>query len=224
MISLTHSVCQQTGGSNTKLLNTMCLIEWDLPRTFPTLGFFHDGGPMHTGLERILLCYAVFRPEIGYVQGMSFLVATLLLYMDEFEAFKCLANLLGRRVNMDFYRLKKEAIDSYVLCFDHFFKKLLPLLYSHMRDEGVTSEMFLMDWNMALFTKALPLEVAAQVWDMYLLEGELYIMCVGLGILKMYAPKLSTLGVEKISPFLLHLPERISPEELFLNVSQVSGG
>ncbi len=28
---------------------------------------------------------------------MSFLVATLLLYMDEFEAFKCLANLLGRR-------------------------------------------------------------------------------------------------------------------------------
>lgn len=52
---------------------------------------------MHTGLERILLCYACFRPDIGYVQGMSFLVATLLLYMDEFEAFKCLANLLGRR-------------------------------------------------------------------------------------------------------------------------------
>jgi hypothetical protein len=54
--------------SDAKLLNTMCLIEWDLPRTFPTLGFFHDGGPMHTGLERILLCYACFRPEIGYVQ------------------------------------------------------------------------------------------------------------------------------------------------------------
>ncbi len=55
-------------GSNTKLINTMSLIEWDLPRTFPTLGFFHDGGPMHTGLERILLCYACFRPDIGYVQ------------------------------------------------------------------------------------------------------------------------------------------------------------
>ena len=93
------------------------------------------------------------------------------------------------RVNMDFYRLKKEAIDSYVMCFDHFFKKLLPLLYHHMCAEGVTSEMYLMDWNMALFTKALPLEVAAQVWDMYLFEGEMYIMCVGLGILKMFAPK-----------------------------------
>ena len=44
---------------------------------------------MHTGLERVLMCYVV--------QGMSYLVATLLLYMDEFEAFKCMANLLGRR-------------------------------------------------------------------------------------------------------------------------------
>lgn len=119
---------QAQSGANAKLVNTMSLIEWDLPRTFPTLGFFHDGGPMHTGLERILLCYACFRPDIGYVQGMSFLVATLLLYMDEFEAFKCLANLLGRRVNMDFYRLKKEAIESYVLCFDHFFKKVAQCL------------------------------------------------------------------------------------------------
>jgi hypothetical protein len=33
--------------------------------------------------------------------------------------------------------------------------------------------------------------------------------------------RLSTFGVEQISPFLLHLPERINPEELFLNVSQV---
>ena len=60
-------------------------------------GFFHDGGPMHTGLERVLMCYVCYRPDVGYVQGMSYLVATLLLYMDEFEAFKCMANLLGRR-------------------------------------------------------------------------------------------------------------------------------
>lgn len=46
----------------------MALIEWDLPRTFPTLGFFHDSGPMHVGLERVLLCYVCFCPDIGYVQ------------------------------------------------------------------------------------------------------------------------------------------------------------
>jgi hypothetical protein len=30
---------------------------------------------------------------------------------------------------------------------------MLPLLYEHFRMEGVTSEMFLMDWMMSLFTK-----------------------------------------------------------------------
>jgi len=50
----------------------MSLIEWDLPRTFPTLGFFHDGGPIAMGLERVLLCFVCFCPEIGYVQVLSF--------------------------------------------------------------------------------------------------------------------------------------------------------
>lgn len=31
--------------------------------------------------------------------------------------------------------------------------QMLPLLYEHFRQEGVTSEMFLMDWMMSLFTK-----------------------------------------------------------------------
>eukprot|EP00981_Chlorochromonas_danica_P013757 scaffold6837_cov171-Ochromonas_danica.AAC.4 len=139
-----------------KLRAAVSLIEWDLPRTFPVLAFFHDGGPMHTGMERILLCYALFKPAIGYVQGMSFLVATLLLCMDEFEAFKCFANLMNRRISQDFYCLRKDSIDAYVRCFDHYFKKLLPLLFNHLRAEGVTSEMFLMDWNLSLFTKVGP--------------------------------------------------------------------
>lgn len=48
--------------------STMMLIEWDLPRTFPTLRFFHDGGPLHESLDRVLKAYACYRPDIGYVQ------------------------------------------------------------------------------------------------------------------------------------------------------------
>jgi hypothetical protein len=81
--------------------------------------------------------------------------------------------------------------------------------------------MFLMDWYLSVFTKALPLEVAAQVWDMYLYEGEVYMLCVALGILKMFAPTLSLYGVEKISPLLLHLPENIKIEELFIFINQI---
>lgn len=121
--------------------------------------------------------------------------------------------------------------------------QMLPLLYEHFRNEGVTSEMFLLDWMLSIFTKVpflhcylvffrfvfvvvfsscvtllylfqlfknkllilplfflthamlmlllqtLPLEVAAHIWDVYLFEGEMYLMCVALGILKLYAPR-----------------------------------
>ena len=32
---------------------------------------------------------------------------------------------------------------------------MLPLLYEHFRNEGVTSEMFLLDWMLSIFTKVL---------------------------------------------------------------------
>jgi hypothetical protein len=67
----------------------------------------------------------------------------------------------------------------------------------------------------------LPVEIAAHIWDIYLYEGERYLLCVTLGILKMYAAKLSMMKVEKISPFLLHLPNDINSEQLFYNISLI---
>ena len=34
---------QSTAEEGSDRQNTMMLVEWDLPRTFPTLRFFHDG-------------------------------------------------------------------------------------------------------------------------------------------------------------------------------------
>jgi hypothetical protein len=51
-------------------------------------------GPFYQQLWDILETYSIFRPEIGYVQGMSFLAAMFLLYMDEFTSFRCLGTIL----------------------------------------------------------------------------------------------------------------------------------
>lgn len=55
---------------------------------------------------------------------MSFIVAMLLLYMNELETFEALVNLVQRRGCIDFYRLKKDAIDAYVLAFNEFFEQV----------------------------------------------------------------------------------------------------
>ena len=73
------------------------LIKLDVSRTFPQLCFFQRDGPYHEALHSVLGAYACFNPKIGYVQGMSFLTAILLLNMEASDAFICLANLLSTK-------------------------------------------------------------------------------------------------------------------------------
>ena len=44
------------------------VIKLDLSRTFPHLGIFQQGGPLHQALDELLSAYVCFRPDIGYVQ------------------------------------------------------------------------------------------------------------------------------------------------------------
>lgn len=74
--------------------------------------FFSAEGPHHAALRRVLEAYVCYRPDVGYVrrgaalfcliqaqvQGMSYVAAIFLLYMEEFDTFCCMANLLNRPV------------------------------------------------------------------------------------------------------------------------------
>lgn len=61
------------------------VIDVDVPRTFSRTGQFCMNGPYGKSLTLILQCYSLYRPEIGYVQGMSYLGAVLILHMENFE-------------------------------------------------------------------------------------------------------------------------------------------
>jgi hypothetical protein len=62
---------------------SILIIDTDIPRTFPKLGgIFQHEGIYNAKLYRILEAFTMYRPDIGYVQGMSYVAATLLLFMD----------------------------------------------------------------------------------------------------------------------------------------------
>lgn len=86
---------------------TVRLIDEDLKRTFVPLGFFSIGEPLYHKIREMLLIYAYYRPDIGYVQGMSFIAGILALHIpDNYLCFQCLANLLGSEHLIAFYSLK----------------------------------------------------------------------------------------------------------------------
>jgi hypothetical protein len=55
-------------------------IQSDVGRTFPSHPLFVDGGPGQTKLYNVLRAYTNFKQ---YVQNMSYIVAILLIYLDE---------------------------------------------------------------------------------------------------------------------------------------------
>lgn len=162
---LSASVIERRLSSRVQTVN---LIQWDIPRTFPTLSFFHNGAPLNQSLENVLMAYAAYRPDVGYVQGMSFLVAVLLLQMDEYYAFQCLVNLMKRRNQLDFYRLNLEAVTGFSNVFNHYFDKFLPLLYRHFEEQGMSHAMFLVDWNLTIFSKVGILSFLLQIFFYYI--------------------------------------------------------
>lgn len=55
----------------------------DINRTFPAHDYFKEtGGLGQDSLYRISKAYAVYDEEVGYCQGLSFLVASLLLHVS----------------------------------------------------------------------------------------------------------------------------------------------
>eukprot|EP00051_Salpingoeca_urceolata_P018368 m.257226 g.257226 ORF g.257226 m.257226 type:complete len:540 (-) comp19180_c3_seq4:33-1652(-) len=63
-------------------------IDKDLMRTFPENVFFNDMTAEGTHrLRRLLIAFAWLRPDVGYCQGMGMIAASLILVLEEHEAF-----------------------------------------------------------------------------------------------------------------------------------------
>ena len=61
-------------------------IQKDVGRTFPQVALFNaPGGYGQRGIYEILSAYAAFDPEVGYCQGMGFIVGLLLIHLEDYE-------------------------------------------------------------------------------------------------------------------------------------------
>lgn len=218
---------------------SLSIIQYDLPRTYSN----HDASSIatHFGiisktLASILETYACYRPDVGYIQGMNYIAAMCVHYFDEYQAFCVFANLINRQIHFNLFTLDPDVLKSFSLTFDHFFQRHLPQLYLHLLAESISSEIFLLDWALTLFSKALPLDTAARLWDVYLYEGELFFIksCLGnpliylfdhfssLGILEMYEFKLETTVDSGILKFLLKLPSDLDIDKLLRYIANIS--
>jgi len=191
------------------------LIELDLERTFPAIAFFQEESLMKGKLQTVLERFCFWKREIGYVQGMSFVVAHLLLYNEPFNAFNVFLGLINRSSLLkSFLMLDREKMNHWFEVFRELFEKTLPDLYKNFIPLELFYDIYLTSWLMTLYTRCLSLEVAGRVWDCFFIFGDLYLLHAAIGILRAFRDQISGQSLEIVSRILQEGPKKLNFETI----------
>lgn len=85
-------------------------IDLDIERTFSYLGIFTESSPLSEDMREILRAFVASRPDIGYVQGLSYIAGTLILNMEKYQAFVGLMNITLNPNIIPFYRFDESQV------------------------------------------------------------------------------------------------------------------
>ncbi|KAI0038339.1 RabGAP/TBC [Auriscalpium vulgare] len=155
-------------------------IERDVRQCFPTDARMSEpGGP----IVSLLHAYLSMVPDIQYHKGLAYIAGQLLLQSPEEDAFWIFISLMDTHLRPYF---SPNAIQMDVDA--SLFAKAL-----EVADASVAKKLFvdmsiqpvrvIRPWFSSLFVEALPTEYFQRVWDIFLSEGIVYLIRVGLAIL-----------------------------------------
>ncbi|KAJ3387688.1 hypothetical protein HDU92_001817, partial [Lobulomyces angularis] len=168
------------------------IIKRDLPRTFPKIEMFKDvNGEGQKQLYNILKAYSIYDSEVGYCQGLSFVVGPLLMQkVSEIDTFSILVRLMeeseqkfnsnpnkpnGKQFRP--YALRSlftpQMVGLHLMLFQHtaLVKKLLPELYQHFNAHNINPTMYASQWFLTIFAYNFPFPLVFRIFDIIFSEG-----------------------------------------------------
>ncbi|GJN67541.1 hypothetical protein PLICBS_001567 [Purpureocillium lilacinum] len=163
-------------------------IEKDLNRSLPEYpGFQSEDGIGR--LRRVLTAYSWVNPDVGYCQAMNIVVAALLIYMSESQAFFLLSALCDRLVP-GYYSttMYGTLLDQKV--FESLVERTMPILWEHLVKSDVQLSVVSLPWFLSLYINSMPLIFAFRVLDVFFVEGPKVLFQVGLAILRINGEEL----------------------------------
>ncbi|XDV53046.1 hypothetical protein PO909_021650, partial [Leuciscus waleckii] len=187
-------------------------IALDLRRSFPThrtlMGDRPEAIEGQAKLFRVLTAFARYNPQIGYVQGMSYIAAVLLMILSEEEAFWALVALLEKpKYLSELFDSSMKKIQLQALVFHQLLKHRKPLLFQHLETLGVSSLHFIMQWFLTLFTSLPCWDSVLAIWDLIMLHGLQAVFRTGLTIILLLESRIMNMTEEAaVLPVLLRVP------------------
>ena len=144
-------------------------INKDINRTFYVDKFKEGNGKEM--LDNILTLVAFIRPEIGYCQGMNFIVGALINFIDDEETcFWIFLHFLDNIGLKDLYlqNMPEYLIKLYQL--NYFIKEYFPKMHHHLKTNSINLDIFFSKWILTIFSNFLSFETLYNIWDIFMLD------------------------------------------------------
>lgn len=210
-------------------------IQADIGRTFPNHPLFEEGGPGQVKLYNVLRAYTNFKQ---YVQNMSYIVAILLIYLDEevrqsaLEVCVLMFSHVHEQLSfwvfaqlMKHYHLQPlfehtvpESVKNYGLQL----KAVMPDMYRHFEAQGLSIEIFASQWLRTLFAQQFDLGLVVRLWDLMFVDGFEFVFKIPIAVLKQFKQDVMEMSGSNLIFFLKALPQQVQDyDELILEVLKV---
>ena len=156
--------------------------------------------PIFSTLHSLLATFAFYQPETSYVQGMSYMVLLLLLYLPPVDAFTCLCSLLTHDWYDAYTHMNVTAMQSRCAIFTQCLTHIRPRLASHL--SSLPPDTYFIEWMLTFYIPLLSFAFTSALLDLYLLKGEEVIYRTGLALLLLGESTLLTLSAMEASHWL----------------------
>ncbi|GAB6026026.1 hypothetical protein CHUAL_012237 [Chamberlinius hualienensis] len=146
--------------------NIQCTVEKDVVRTDRSHPFFAgDNNPNVEIMKNILLNYAVYNPSIGYTQGMSDILAPILIEIrKESETFWCFVGLMQRTIFIS--SPTDSDMDLHLNYIRELIRLMVPNFYKHLSTHPDYMEiLFCHRWILLCFKREFSDSVALKMWE-----------------------------------------------------------
>ena len=162
----------------------------------------------------MLKALALHEEDTGYVQGMGYMAAVLLTYMDMEDAFTCMVGIM-RGFNMkDMFLPKMPGLSVAFYIHLSLLKKYIPKVSQHLTQMNFLPQTYGSQWFMTIFSCSLSFPCIVRVWDIFMVEGRKILYRVALAIFKMTEKTILKSDMEGIFEVLKEFQKTVNPEEL----------
>lgn len=132
---------------------------------------FTTAAGLQDALFNVCRAYALFDSDVGYPQGMNFIIMPMLFVMSEEEAFCLLVRMMNKYQLRDLFIHDMPGLHLHLYQFERLLEDLEPAVCCHLNRRGVSPKLYATQWFLTLFAYRFPLQLVMRVYDMLLCEG-----------------------------------------------------